>query len=633
MKKVFVLAAFCVLPSAAQTLKFSVQGTALPSAYSFPDTPQNASSSIQVLVTNIGTTAVGLIDVFVTVNSSMSAQTTNFTVTGFDLDSTLAPGASEPFTINFTPGSTGALTGYLQIAYFVEQNGCSFSASSTAINACTQVATVSTLQGNGTPPSIVVSYSNNGSNTVLQPNSTSPLNFGNVVVGSTSVVTFTITNQGSAGLSTPSVSIQVGVYDTSAFQLDTSALPSTLAAGASANFTVTFSPGLSAAAGQGQVETEESTLNVGSAVFPLQGGVIGSPQNATLDSLAVTYTDGTTKNTAQQSAPINFGSLINGTNSSTTLTFILTNNLEADQSFNTIPVPVPQISGAGFSMTGAPSAQVTLQPGGQDATCPSSSCIQFQVTFTPTGTGSFTGTLSIGSLKYTLSGQSVPPSLPSVSFQLSETTLLSQQQPTLTIQLAAPSPVAAVGQLSMQFAPSVPNISDDPAIIFLATNNREPLTVDITAGSQTATVNGQSAIAFQTGTTAGTLTFSLQIADAPTYTQSFTIAPSEIFITSAQATISSPNLVVTMDGYDNTYSAGQLSFLFYDKSGKQISPSALQVNATSDFHNYFFTNDQAGGAFAMQASFPVTGDPTQVGSVAVTLTNSAGQTTKTLTFQ
>jgi hypothetical protein len=35
----------------------------------------------------------------------------------------------------------------------------------------------------------------------------------------------------------------------------------------------------------------------------------------------------------------------------------------------------------------------------------------------------------------------------------------------------------------------------------------------------------------------------------------------------------------------------------------------------------------------MQASFPVTGDVTKVGSVAVTMNNSAGHTSRTLTFQ
>jgi hypothetical protein len=56
------------------------------------------------------------------------------------------------------------------------------------------------------------------------------------------------------------------------------------------------------------------------------------------------------------------------------------------------------------------------------------------------------------------------------------------------------------------------------------------------------------------------------------------------------------------------------------------------VNAATSFQQYFFTNNTAGGAFALQASFPVQGDVTQVGSVAISLTNSQGQTTMTQTF-
>ncbi|HZS56818.1 MAG TPA: hypothetical protein VFA65_20600, partial [Bryobacteraceae bacterium] len=151
--------------------------------------------------------------------------------------------------------------------------------------------------------------------------------------------------------------------------------------------------------------------------------------------------------------------------------------------------------------------------------------------------------------------------------------------------------------------------------------------------AQVATYNGQAAITFQTGTTAGTITFTVQFPNQAAVTQSYTIAPSQIQISSTTAVTQSPNLVVTLTGYDNSYSAGQLSFTFYDKGGKLLTPTALSVNATSAFHQYFYGTTQVGGAFSLQASFPVTGDATQVGSVAITLANSVGQTSTTQTFQ
>lgn len=613
MKNGLLFAALLSMPLAAQTLSFSVQNnnvnTALGNTYSFPDTPQSSSSSAQMSVTNTGAVPVSIIDIYVE-NSSFSAQNPNFTVTGSTsgIGFVLAPGASEPLTVNFVPTTTGAQTGYLQVAYIVQQNGCSVTQPSGCV---ATISTVSTLQGNATAASIVVSYSNGGTNTVLQPSSTSPINFGNVSLSATSVFTFTITNQSSATVDTPGVTLQVQIYNSSAFQLDTTGLPMMLNAGASATFTVTFAPG--------QTGLNQATLNVGSSLFPLQGaGVVVTD----LDALQVSYVDSTGVRTEPQAAtPIDFGQVIAGTNTTAMLTFTVAN---PTTSFSALTLPSLTVTGAGFALSGAPTMPASIQPGAS---------ITFEVTFTPAASGPFTGTLSLGqSRTFSLSGQSVTASTPSVSFQLSSTPLLSQQQVNLTIQAATPSQVDAIGELTLQFTPSVANVSDDPAIVFLATNTRQ-LQVTLAAGSQNATFNGQSAIAFQTGTTAGTIAFTLTFTDAPPYTQSFTVSPAQIFITSAQAVTQSPNLVLTIDGYDNTYSAGQLSFLFYDTNGKLINSNALHVDASSDFHNYFFNNNQAGGAFAMQATFPVTGDATQVGSVAVTLTNSVGQTTKTLSFQ
>jgi hypothetical protein len=207
----------------------------------------------------------------------------------------------------------------------------------------------------------------------------------------------------------------------------------------------------------------------------------------------------------------------------------------------------------------------------------------------------------------------------------------SQQQLNVTVQTNAPSPVAALGTLTMQFTSSVANVTDDAAVVFLATNGRR-LNISLAAGAQMATYNSQSGISFQTGTTAGTITFSVAFPATTTYTQSFTVPSTIPQIASAQATRESPNLVVTLNGYDNTYSAGQLSFTFYDTSGKVIG-SPISYSAESSFRQLFFTNNTDGGLFSLQATFPVTGDVTKVGSVTATLASSAGQTTSSASFQ
>jgi hypothetical protein len=210
--------------------------------------------------------------------------------------------------------------------------------------------------------------------------------------------------------------------------------------------------------------------------------------------------------------------------------------------------------------------------------------------------------------------------------------LLSQQQAHVMVQLASAAPVAEIGTLTMQFTPSVANVSDDPAIEFVSTSGRQ-LQLSVASGAQNATYSGQAAITFQTGTTAGTIQFTVQFPNQAAVTQSFTIAPAQVQITNGQAVRQAPNLVVTLTGFDNTYSVGQLRFTFYDTSGRILTPTAISVNASSNFHEWFFGESTVGGAFSLQASFPVTGDVTQVGSVTATLANSAGQTSTTQSFQ
>jgi hypothetical protein len=52
----------------------------------------------------------------------------------------------------------------------------------------------------------------------------------------------------------------------------------------------------------------------------------------------------------------------------------------------------------------------------------------------------------------------------------------------------------------------------------------------------------------------------------------------------------------------------------------------MTVDLTQNFATYFQTNSQVGGSFVLTATFPVTGDITQIASVTTDFTNSAGTT-------
>ncbi len=334
-----------------------------------------------------------------------------------------------------------------------------------------------------------------------------------------------------------------------------------------------------------------------------------------MDALQVSYVDSTgVRGLPQAATPINFGQVIAGTSGSNTLTFTVAN---PTTSFDTVTLQVLAVSGTGFALSNGPSLPIAIAPG---------SSISFQVALSALSQGTYSGTLTIGTRVFTLAGQSVSLPLPSISFQLSQQLLASQEQVSLTINLASPSSIDAIGQLTMQFTPSVANVTDDPAVMFIVNSTRQ-LSVNVATNSLNATYNGQSALIFQTGTTAGTITFTLTFPDLAPITQSYTITPAQIKITSAAASWQDPNLVFTVTGFDNTYTAGSMVFNFYDTKGNALIPGGMPVNATNSFHDYFFNNNPAGGAFSMQATFPVSnGNVSQIGSVAITMSNSVGQT-------
>ncbi len=587
----------------------------LSSSYSFANTPQGSSTPLVIRAVNSSTSTVYWVQAFVSNAAGSNVPNANFSVTGQVIDQVLAPSSSLLFTINFAPAAVGVTTGYLRATYQTQQGTCSFTSGT---NPCPSgTINASTLTGTATSAQLVLSYKTvSGTAIVLQPASATPFDFGNVSASSSVTVTFVLANQTSNAISTPTIKIQTTQFFSSAFRLDTSSLPTSIVGNSLATFSVTFAPG------QLGVTDPSTALLVGALTYPMKGtGIIVSD----IDALQISYTDVTPGSPAfglrinpQAATAIQFDQLVAGGATSSIFNFLVTNPAT---SYNAVAVSPLVVSGAGFGMSGAPAGPISIAPG---------ATITFTLTFAAAATGSYTGSLSIGTRQFALQGQTVISPFPALSFLLSPQPLTSQQQATLTIQLASPSAFAGTGTLTMTFAPLVNGVTNDTAVVFLATNSRQ-LNVDIAVGAQTATYKGQSAIAFQTGTTAGKLTFKLDLVNTPSYSQDSIISLATIQVTSATAVRQNPNLVVTVNGYDNTYSAGQLSFTFYDLSGKLISP--VTVNAATSFQQYFSTNNQAGGAFALQASFPVQGDVTQVGSVAIGLTNSQGQTNATQTFQ
>lgn len=564
----------------------------LPSAYAFSDTAVGSASSVVIRVVNTGSVQAQLDVIYVGATSGSPAANPNFTVTGFQTSSVIAPGRFKLFTINFTPASIGMSYGYLQAA-----SGGSTSA-------------IATLQGNGLTPQLTLSCQSSlasqcGGNT-LQPNSASIIDFGTSPTTASLSIPFKLTNS-SATVVNPQTLLSIATTTNnpnSAFSLST--LPATLAPGSALSFSLIFAPGAAV--------TYRTNLLVGTSIYPIQAtgtaSVIGD-----IGSLVISYTDATgVRLTAQPSSPVAFGSAVVGASNSTTYTFTVANPATT---IDPVSINTLTITGAGFALAAAPSLPASVAPG---------SSTTFKVVFTPTTAGSYAGVLTIGTRQFNLTGQGTVSAVPDPSFQMDVSPLVSQKQVHLTISLASASPVTVTGTLTMTFTPGIDVVKDDPSIFFVSTSGRQ-LGVAVTKGSQTVTANGQSSITFQTGTTAGTLKLTLEFPDGSSYDRSYSITPSTIQISSATATAQSPFLVVNMVGYDNTYSAGKMSFTFYDSTGAPLASNPVAVDATNNFKSYFTSSaNQTGGAFAVQLKFPVTGDITKITNMGIVVTNAAGTT-------
>jgi HYDIN/CFA65/VesB-like, Ig-like domain len=127
---------------------------------------------------------------------------------------TLNGGQSATFTVKFAPTAPGAVSGNLTVT-------------STATN-----------------PTLTIPVSGTGVSTAVAQLSVSPstLALGSVMVGSSGTGTGTVTASGA------SVTVSAASANNSVFTIGGFSLPHTIAAGQSANFTITFSPSTSGAA-------------------------------------------------------------------------------------------------------------------------------------------------------------------------------------------------------------------------------------------------------------------------------------------------------------------------------------------------------------------------------------------------
>ena len=147
------------------------------------------------------------------------------------------------------------------------------------------------------------------------------------------------------------------------------------------------------------------------------------------------------------------------------------------------------------------------------------------------------------------------------------------------------------------------------AIQFLSGPLREA-TVTIAIGATSAPIGGQSSMAFQTGTTAGTITFTLTLENNAPQQTSLTIPPLADHpryryrrrAPSGRSMSPSP---------DSTTPIRHRKWLSPFMTSRAMRCRRAQSTSTPPAFQQYFSTTQAGGSFALLAVFPVTGNTTR----------------------
>lgn len=409
------------------------------------------------------------------------------------------------------------------------------------------------------------------------------LDAGNTPVGDSLELRFRARNESTAAIALQTLSLAGQGFTIS----DRPMLPYIIAPGFFVEFRVRFSP-----TGTG---TYSASMMANATSVILRGTGVPAPiltvENSTIGSYVTA------------GSPIDFGRIQKYT--TTAVTMRLANTGSTPLRVNTVT-----ISGSMFRGPIGLGLPADLPPNGN---------VAFQVSFEPRTSGPQTGGMSIDGRSFILTGNAFEPPMPKPVISVTGPAA-SAAQPKVSVGFDTIPQTSGNGTLTLDFRPTAA-AADDPAIVFLSTGSRR-LSFQVKEGESSALFGVLKEIAFQTGTTAGIITLSLEIAEQKAQT-SLVIDASPVSLDTTGIVRRVNDIDVRLGGFDNTRTAGRFRFTFYDRAGNAVTPGAIDLDATRDFGNYFAIS-KAGGAFIMGATFPVRGDATQIGGVDVEVINSAG---------
>ena len=254
-----------------------------------------------------------------------------------------------------------------------------------------------------------------------------------------------------------------------------------------------------------------------------------------------------------------------------------------------------------------------------------------QISGTPTVPGSYNFTINISDSR--TQAASVPFSQTITTTGVTITgvtaTATSGQQLPVSVTIANPYPVNLTGSLTLVFTSAVG--ASDPAIQFSSGGLIANFTIP--AGTTQAVFGTQQSVLLLTGTTAGSIAVSasLQASGAsvtPGTAPSITavIAKAAPVISAVTLTTSGNTLVVSVTGFSNTRDMTTGNFQFIAAPGSTLTAAPVAVNLAATFSSWYQSSASLnfGSQFTFAVPITFTGSVNAIGSVSVTLVNSAG---------
>lgn len=264
---------------------------------------------------------------------------------------------------------------------------------------------------------------------------------------------------------------------------------------------------------------------------------------------------------------------------------------------------------------------------------------------TPSRTGAFTFqvVLSDGnqpplsaSREFTL--RIVLPPLPNLTVTQIEDTAPPASQPSFGLVLDRAYPLELNGTATLSFTPDG-DLPPDPAIRFASGGTSVNFTIP--AGQTSAVPASGGLLAFQTGTTAGTITlrvvlrYGQTVLDPdPFLVRTIRIPPSGPVITNVTIVRTATGFEVRVTGFSNIRQISGAVFRFTPAPGASLGTAEVSVPVAPAFQTWFGSQEsrQYGGQFLLAVPFTVQGSMGSLLSLQVTLSNSAGSGTGAANF-